>query len=481
MRKLIVITTAATFFVAAVNFVSCKYDKAEMPEPVVETNFPADVDAIIKNKCSTAGCHNTISKNAAAGLDLSTWEKLFEGGRGGAAVIPYRPDFSLIIYYTNHDSLLPYLQLLPTMPVNGAKLTISELNILKNWVEKGAPDKNGFVKFSDNPMRKKFYAGCQGCDEIAVFDASSMITMRYVHAGNSPIIEAPHMVKVAPNNQFYCTSFIAGNYFQKFSTINDTLLGQVDIGFGSWNTFAISSDSKNAYVVDFNSGIISFVDLENMTKQNWNFGFSAPHGSALNITDDTLYVTAQLGSNIWKIPVNDISNYSSINFTGGNHRFHEIHFSPDGSKYFLTAQNTNLILAVSTINDSLLASIPVGVFPQEMGVSQTHPYLFVSCTDDLVTFPGKTGSIYIINYNTMQVVGTVHTGHQPHGIAVDDYNNRVYISNRNVTTGGPAPHHSSVCGGKNGYMTAIDMITLQLVPNFKAEVSVDPYGVGISH
>lgn len=463
-------------------FNKCTYNKLEIPIISPETNYPDNIKRIIVDKCATSGCHNTLSKDGAAGLDLSTWEKLFEGGRNGSSVIPYRPDFSLIIYYTNHDSLLPYLQLQPTMPVNGTKLTIDELNVLKTWVKNGAPDKNGFVKFSDNPSRKKFYTGCQGCDEIAVFDAASLLAMRYVHVGNSAATEGPHMVKVAPNNQFYCTSFLASNYFQKFSTTDNSLIGQVDIGFGSWNTFAISSNSENAYVVDWSgSGKIAFVNLINMTAQIINFGFSFPHGSALNKTNDTLYVTAQQGNSIWKIPVNDFSNTEEISFTGGMHRFHEVHFSPDGSKYFLTAQNTNSILAVSTANDSILATIPVGLFPQEMGVSATQPYLFVSCMEDQTTFAGKTGAIYIINYNTLQIVGSVYTGHQPHGIAVDDANNKVYISNRNVTTGGPAPHHSSVCGGRNGYLTAIDMNTLQLVPNFKAEVSVDPYGVDITH
>jgi DNA-binding beta-propeller fold protein YncE len=480
MKKVFSIIIAATMFVAAVNFFSCTHDTSEEVKPVVETNYPADIEAIIIAKCATAGCHNTQSKNGAGGLDLSTWDKLFEGSRGGAVIIPYRPDYSTFCYYTNTDSTHG-LVLQPTMPYNGTPLSASEYSTLKNWIQNGAPDKNGFVKYSDNPSRKKFYAGCQGCDEVTIFDAASMLAMRYVHVGNSPMTEAPHMVKVAPNNQFWCTSFLGSNYFQKLSTADNSLLGQVDIGFGSWNTFAISSDSKKAYVVDFNTGIISFVDLDNMTKQNYNFGFSYPHGSALNKTDDTLYVTAQQGNSIWKIPVNDIFNFDQKNFTGGMHRFHEITFSPDGSKYFLTAQSTNLILAISTANDSILASIPVGVFPQEMGISQTHPYLFVSCMEDLGTFPGKTGAIYVINYNTLQVVGTVYTGHQPHGIAVDDGNNRVYVSNRNVTSGGPAPHHSSVCGGRNGYITAIDMSTLQLIPNFKPEVSVDPYGVGITH
>jgi DNA-binding beta-propeller fold protein YncE len=83
--------------------------------------------------------------------------------------------------------------------------------------------------------------------------------------------------------------------------------------------------------------------------------------------------------------------------------------------------------------------------------------------------------------STYAIVAKVYTGHQPHGIMVDEQNSRVYVTNRNVTTGGPAPHHASLCGGRNGYVTAIDLNTLQLIPGFKAEVSVDPYGYGITH
>jgi YVTN family beta-propeller protein len=367
------------------------------------------------------------------------------------------------------------------MPVNGAELSNDELDILNKWILEGAPNKDGFVKFTDILMKKKLYVGCQGCDEVAIFDASTMLVMRYVHVGNTAQTESPHMVKVAPNNKFWCTSFIAGNFFQKFSSLDNSLLGQVNIGFGSWNTFSISSDSKKAYVVDFNSGIISFVDLETMTNQNINFGFSFPHGIAINKTDDTLYITGQQGFCIWKVPINDISNYQQVNFLGGNHRFHEISFSPDGTKYFLTAQKTNKILVVNTSNDSILSSIPVGVFPQELSISKTFPYLFVTCSEDMFTFPGKTGSVYVINYNTYQVEATIYSGHQPHGIGVDDVNNRVYISNRNISNGATVPHHLSVCGGRNGYITAIDMNTLQLLQNFKSEVSVDPYSIGISN
>lgn len=456
----------------------CKYNKLELL--VSNTQYPPNIENIVVNKCATAGCHNNISHDGAGGLNLASWDSLFEGSRGGAGVIPYRKDFSLLLYYTNVDSSKG-LVMKPTMPYNNSSLTSDEYSALSEWILNGATNASGFVKYSDNPNRKKFYTACQGCDEVAVFDAKSMKAMRYVKVGVSTVTEAPHMIKVAPNNKFWCTVFLNSNYFQIYSTIDNSLIKQIDIGMGSWNTFAISNDSKNAFVVNTTNGNIMYLELETGTKLNWNFGLTFPHGALVNKTNDTLYVTSQQGAYIWKIPINDPSNYKQVNFSGTTHKFHEIIFSPDGSKYFLTAQNNSQVLAVNTTNDSIITTLSVGGFPQEMGVSESSPYLFVSCTEDNSTFAGKTGSVYVIDYNTMQIKTSIYAGHQTHGIAVDDENNRVYFSNRNVTTGGPAPHHISVCQGRNGYITALDINTLQLIPNYKHEVSVDPYGIDITH
>ena len=80
----------------------CTWDNEE--DLFKESGYPQDVDAIITAKCSISGCHNDKSKAAAAGLSLETWDKLFEGSRGGAVVIPFRSDFSTLYYYINTDS-----------------------------------------------------------------------------------------------------------------------------------------------------------------------------------------------------------------------------------------------------------------------------------------------------------------------------------------------------------------------------------------
>ena len=53
--------------------------------------------------------------------------------------------------------------------------------------------------------------------------------------------------------------------------------------------------------------------------------------------------------------------------------------------------------------------------------------------EDLTTFgSSKRGSVYVININTHAVVKSIYTGHQPHGLMVDEQNGRVYVTNRNV-------------------------------------------------
>ena len=165
-----------------------------------------------------------------------------------------------------------------------------------------------------------------------------------------------------------------------------------------------------------------------------------------------------------------------LNFPAGpTSQPHEVAFSPDGTKYFVTCQQTDDVKVFNAANDQFITSIPTADYPQEMSFSNTTNYLFVSCM-------GIDNSVTVIDYINLTPVKNIFTGYAPHGISVDDTHNCVFVTNRNLaTSGGPLPHHTSACGGRNGYMTAIDLTTLELIPNYKHELSVDPYGLGSTH
>jgi DNA-binding beta-propeller fold protein YncE len=472
---------------------SCTKDKGT-PD---YAGYPDEVGKIIMTKCATAGCHNDISKNAAAGLSLEGWDKLFEGGRNSAAVVPFSHEYSTLFLYTNTYSDLGQ-SLLPTMPYGKAPLSKEEVQILKDWIDAGAPDRNGFVKYSDNPYRKKIYVANQGCDVVTVIDNESLMPMRYISVGKlTSSIDAPHMIKVSPDGNYWYTTFIAHtsgtSLIQKFRTSDDSHVGDITIPAGSWNTFTFTPDSKKAFIVDWSAnGKIAYVNLETMALiDTWQGSglYLEPHGSAMGPNGDSLYVTAQNGNCIYKIsPLDPISPRlvsmdpsAAADPGSATLKIHELAFSPDGSKYIVTCQGTDDIRIVQTSNDSVLAIIPVPAssLPSEIAFSESSNYVFVTCAEDVTTFPGKRGSVAIIDYTINSLVKFVNPGFQPHGIAVHESEGIVAVANRNVTTSGPAPHHSNSCGGRNGYITYISLSTLEMAPGKQLEVSVDPYSIAV--
>ncbi|HET6245126.1 MAG: hypothetical protein H0V01_14100 [Bacteroidetes bacterium] len=468
--------------------IGCRVDP-----PIVnisESHYPKEIAKIILSKCAVPGCHNNISKDAAGGLSLETWDKMFEGSRTGAITIPFNHRQSpLFLFVNTFDDL--GLSMKPTMPVNNTPLTREEVVLIRDWVENGAPGADGLVKFSEDPKLKKVYVVNQGCDLVSVIDQKTNLIMRYVEVGNKPLIEAPHMIKVSPDGKYWYVIFTAGDVIQRYRTSDDSFAGEVFIDAGNWNTFSISSDSKQAYIINWAfAGSVAVVDLENMLLLRYYQGpteFKTPHGSTLSKDNKTLYITAQDGNFIIKVDIQNINFPEVTHISLDNNPInsmssldpHEIEISPDGTKYYVICQKTNEIRVMDVATDELLTVIPTGVFPQELMFSKTSDYAFISCTEDTQTFPGERGSVTVINYKSNTFVKHIYTGHQPHGIAVDDKSKQVYVAHRNQNTSGPAPHHSTYCGGRNGYMTIIDMNRLELLSSKRYELSVDPYFIDI--
>lgn len=472
---------------ALVMLFSCTKDQI----PPSYNSYPEEVGKIFLNSCATPGCHNDKSYETAAGLNLSSWENLFRGTNSGAAIIPYSPEQSPLMFFINTFSDLGQ-QLEPSMPFNSAPLSREQVIMVRDWIASGAFNKSGMARFPDSQGRKKFYVVNQGCDMVTVFDAETKLAMRCVKVGLSGASESPHMIKVSPDGLFWYVCFLNSTVLQKFRTFDDSPAGNIEIGPGYWNTFTISADSKKAFVVSWEAdGKVAVVNLETMalvTKYEGSGFIKNPHGSAVSNNGNVLYLTAQTGNYVYRIPVNDPGNYEEIVLEppgpvmySSKFDAHEIIFSPDETKYFVTCQKSNEVRIMNSSDDSWVAAIPNIYSPQEMSISATTDYLFVSSPEDTVSFPGQRGSVSVINYKNNTFEKKIFTGFQPHGIAVDDNKQLVYVVNRNANPTGPAPHHASGCGGRNGYVTIIDLKTLELVPGYHAEVSTDPYSVAVKN
>lgn len=471
-----------SLYVTLILLFACTKDSS----PPTFGDFPTEVGEIFTYKCATSGCHNTASFKAAAGLNLTSFTSLFQGANNGSPVIPFRSDFSSLCYFINtYDDLGP--KNYPTMPLNESALSKNEVKTIKDWIDNGAPDINGNIMWSGNPNRKKYYVLNQGCDVVTVFDAASQLPMRYITVGNNPITsESPHMIRVSPDGQYWYVVFVANNILQKYRTSDDSFVGEISLGaYQNWNTIVISDDSKKAYCVSWQANSrLAVVDIEHMTLLN-NIGggnFTDAHGVALNKTNDTLYITRQTGNYIYKIDT-ALNGFNEIALDGSgipnqtsSLNPHEIIFSPDGTKYFVTCQTANQVKVMSTVGDVFLQTINTGQYPLEVALSSSRNKLYVTCQDEPGLSSNEKGCVTVIDMTSYQSTNYL-VGFQPHGIAIDETNGYVIVASRNILTNGPMPHHTGVCG-RNGFVNYFNINNMTLLSK-KTEVASDPYSVAM--
>lgn len=91
-----------------------------------------DAQAILSAKCWV--CHGRVTRQA--GLDLRSQHSLLQGGKSGPAIVPGKPDESLLIRrITSQEMPPPKLQ--EQFSVRG--VTTDELEKLRSWIASGAP------------------------------------------------------------------------------------------------------------------------------------------------------------------------------------------------------------------------------------------------------------------------------------------------------------------------------------------------------
>ena len=94
--------------------------------PVSSLSFSKDVYPIFEASCIK--CHGV--EKVSRGLDLTSYEKTMTGSVKGPVVLPGDADNSPLVKLTVEGK----------MPKQGAKLTPEQVEIVRNWVNQGAPN-----------------------------------------------------------------------------------------------------------------------------------------------------------------------------------------------------------------------------------------------------------------------------------------------------------------------------------------------------
>ncbi|MBA3828832.1 MAG: hypothetical protein H0X33_07835 [Taibaiella sp.] len=501
MFKRITIILSCLLFAALI--FSCKHKYNEVSTPA-DGNYPPEVATIIMNRCAISGCHNAASYTAADNLLLDTWDHLFNGDINGAMVVPYSTRYSVLLYYLNTDPTLgPTLT--PTMPINGRapQLTKAEYTTMYNWIANGAPDKNGNIPFaSAATTRQKIYATCQdaatrGTDLMAVIDCERNVIMRYLTIGiDSTTIESAHNVRVSNDGKNAYVCFYNNGAIQRLNASTD----QIETGNNqlaalkatNWSIMCLSDDNTKLLISDWISGgSVATVPTATMLpdRSRTYAGMNNPHGIVANRSFDTFFVTANEGNCIFKLtdpltqPIlisldgSPASDNTAVDASGTAPHPHDIVMSPDFSRYYVTCEKTNDVRVMDAYADTLIKVIPVGTFPQELAISTApgSPYLLVTCLADVAHSPAdKIGSVYVINYQTNEVVTAIYGDfYKPHAIAIDDKNGKFYVFSENL--GGSILHHATGGNLPDGWYSIYNMGTWTPYNTIRYEMKAFPY------
>ena len=130
----------ATFFGAVAIAVS---SAAAEPRPDEDASFFRDrIEPVLKANCYE--CHSGAAKEIKGGLRLDSRPAVLLGGDSGSAVVPGKPDESLLIQAIRHDGL--------AMPPEKPQLASAVIADFVKWVERGAADpREGETPVAGNP------------------------------------------------------------------------------------------------------------------------------------------------------------------------------------------------------------------------------------------------------------------------------------------------------------------------------------------
>jgi cytochrome c553 len=121
----------ATVSIVAGQFtvVTAASEDSDAPSADQAAFFEKSVRPLIANRC--ASCHSTDTRSSG-GLNLDNREALLRGGKSGPAIIPRKPDESLLLQRILGDHSKP------RMPLGDEALTAKEISDLRTWIAEGA-------------------------------------------------------------------------------------------------------------------------------------------------------------------------------------------------------------------------------------------------------------------------------------------------------------------------------------------------------
>lgn len=412
-------------------------------------------------------CH--VGADAAAGLQLDSWDNVIAGSDHGEALIPFDSDNSLMVKMVTILEGGPHPAELDADTLDGARV-----RLLQRWIQAGArfdgpaeTVNQGVIPYSNGP--RLLFVANQDDALISVIDIDAKVVIRTIDLQNgvgfdfSPNAK-PHDVEAEPDLSAIYTSLIGDNAVVKISMDNAQLTGELmaEASFETPGMLGLDAQSNQLYVGRSLTAVnpprsIGVVSPDDMSIEEVDLLFPRPHALAVDPVGDFVY-TASLNENrILTVP----TDLTDVTFTVLQAPFNAfIHFgiSVDGTRMAASGQESNQVMILDTSAPpgiSRIGSIEVGNRPWHPVWTPDQKYIYVGNLDD--------NTVSVIDAQAGQAIQTISGNGlaQPHGSSVSPEGDYVFISNRN-TNGAYTPRHNFGNNQNTGTVVVINTATNEI-------------------
>ena len=390
-----------------------------------------------------------------AGLALSSWADIVHGSEFGDVVVPFSPARSLLLR-------------MATDRVGGAHpgevgadtLTQAELDALRTWIAEGAPDDEGQIAFAES--EDFLYVANQDAATVTVIDMQRNVDARVVDLTDNGYLATakPHHVAVESDGAHWYVSLIGANRVAKFARQN-VLVGEFE--FETPGMLAVDPTDDYLYVGRSLSAAnppasIGKIRMSDMTGELIPVVFPRPHALAVEPTGAFVY-SASLGQNqliAYETASGDVT-FASV--SGPVHSFVQHAIAPDGGTLASSAQLTNQVLFfdLSAPDEPAFSwSVGVNAGPWHPVFSPDGQFLYAGNKD------ANTVTIVSVGGRRVEAVIAGDGLAQPHGSAISDDGQTLYISSRNAD-GSYSPRHDFGANALDGTVAVVDLAGRQII------------------
>jgi len=414
------------------------------------------VGKILETNCTTSGCH--AGSNPANGLSLESHGNLMLGSSsraykettngGGAVVIPFRPEESLLYRMISGQTT-------PSMPMGRGILASGDIEIIKTWIENGARDENDVVPLPGEGYT--VYACSQNADRINVVDGDLNNVIRIINTDFISENDAPHMVKYS-DGYIYATTIKSGKLLKIRS--DDFTIVTATEGLEYPGMIQINTSGTKAYVSRSSTAPGSYSSIYEINLADMKLireivlpVEGIPHGIALSHDDKTLYV-ANLTKNrisIVDAETGDLKN--DISLSGSvDHQPMQTAISPDDKYLYISARGTGKLLVMDTGSLEIISEVAVGPGPMHLAIKSDGSKIYVPTM--------MNGKVNVVTFDGSEWTKTGEISHpafmMPHGCDITPDDKFLYVSFRN-TEGMYQPHYPNPLNPAPGLLAVIDL------------------------